>query len=304
MRKFGFILVIALVISHLLYLFLERGIKKFSAYSYPRLVEIIEGNTNYDMLFLGTSRTQVHINPRITDSILHLNTYNAGKAGASSLEVRMLIEAYLTTHKAPKYLVYNIDHLSILNADKVPNSALYLFFLHNDAIYHGIETTYDRVFLLKHIPFTRIMSLDDYYRNVGIQGNLGQTEIQKGPMYYKGFASNDNSKLKKIKAVQPIEIDHPSLVEMNKIIAICEAQKIKLIFHYGPILFEHNVPTSFQRVKEIEQLAVQKRIPFLTLDTLKTFEQNDFYDMVHLNRSGTEKYSVIFARALKPYLND
>jgi hypothetical protein len=302
MRKFGIILLVALVITHFTYLFLENGIKKFSAYSYPRLVEIIEGNTNYDVLFLGTSRTQVHINPAIMDTILGLNTYNAGKAGASSLEVRMLIEAYLIKHKTPKYLVYNIDHLSVLNANKVPNSALYLFFLNNNAIYEGLKSTYNRVYLMKYVPFTRIMNLDDYYRNVGIQGNFGQTEMQKGPIYYKGFASNDNSKLKEIKAVDPIEIKVPSLIEMNRIIEICKQNKIKLIFHYGPILFDKNKPTSFQRVKEIEALASQSGIDFLKLDTLKCFEQNDFYDMVHLNRSGTSKYSSIFAKALKPML--
>jgi hypothetical protein len=303
MRKFVFILLVALVVSHFIYLFLEKGIKQFSTYSYPRLVEIIEGKTNYDILFLGTSRTQVHINPRITDSIFQLNTFNAGKAGASSLEVRMLIEAYLTKHHAPKYLVYNIDHLSILNANKVPNSALYLFFLDNEAIYKSLESTYERVYLLKYIPFTRIMSLDDYYRNLGLQGNIGHTEVQKGPIYYKGFASNDNSKLKKIKAVKPNEIKDPSLVEMNKIISICEQNKIKLIFHYGPILYENGYPTSFQRVPQIEALASAKGIDFLKLDTLTCFEQNDFFDMVHLNRNGTEKYTVLFANALKPYLN-
>lgn len=302
MRKIIIIFIGALFISHVSYLFLERGIKKFSAYSYPRLVEIIEGKTNYDVLFFGTSRTQVHINPRITDSILNLNTYNAGKAGASSLEVRMLIEAYLKQHKAPKYIVYNIDHLSILNANKVPNSALYLFFLNNEAIEKGLQSTYNRVYLMKYIPFTRIMNLDDYYRNVGLQGNMGHTEVQKGPIYYKGFASNDNSKLKKIKAVKPIEIKDPSLVEMNNIIDMCNQHGIKLIFHYGPVLFENGHPTSFQRVPQIEALAHDKGIDFLTLDTVQTFQQSDFFDMVHLNRSGTEKYTVMFAKALKPML--
>ena len=302
MRRFIFIFILALVLSHLVYLFLENGIKKFSVFSYSRLVDIIEGNTNYDMLFVGTSRTQVHINPRITDSILQLNTFNAGKAGASSLEVRMLLEAYLTKHQAPKYLIYNIDQLSVLHADKVPNSALYLFFLDNDAVLRGLESTYDRVSLMKYIPFTRIMNLDDYYRNIGFQGNIGQTEIRKGPIYYKGFASNDNTKIKKIKAAKSNETKDPSLVEMNKIIGICRQNKINLVFHYGPILYENNEPTSFQRVKEIEELAVLNNISFLRLDTLRTFEKNDFFDLVHLNRDGTTKYSIVFSNALKPLL--
>jgi hypothetical protein len=302
MRRFILIFILALVLSHLGYLFLENGIKKFSVFSYSRLVDIIEGNTNYDMLFVGTSRTQVHINPRITDSILQLNTFNAGKAGASSLEVRMLLEAYLTKHQAPKYLIYNIDQLSVLHADKVPNSALYLFFLDNDAVFKGLESTYDRVSLMKYIPFTRIMNLDDYYRNIGFQGNIGQTEIRKGPTYYKGFASNDNTKIKKIEAAKSNETKDPSLVEMNKIIGICQQNKIKLIFHYGPILYENNEPTSFQRVKEIEELAVFNNISFLRLDTLRTFEKNDFFDLVHLNRDGTTKYSIVFSNALKPLL--
>jgi hypothetical protein len=198
--------------------------------------------------------------------------------------------------------VYNIDHLSVLNANKVPNSALYLFFLDNEVISKSLESTYERVYLMKYIPFTRIMSLDDYYRNLGLQGNMGHTEVQKGPIYYKGFASNDNSKLKKVKAVKPNEIVDPSLIEMNKIISICEQNKIKLIFHYGPILYENGNATSFQRVPQIEALATSKGIDFLKLDTLTCFEQKDFFDLVHLNRDGTEKYTVLFANALKPYL--
>ena len=302
MRRFILIFILGLILSHLAYLFIENGIKKFNVFSYSRLEDLIEGDTNYDILFVGTSRTQVHINPRITDSILKLNTFNAGKAGASSLEVRMLLEAYLTKHHAPKYLIYNIDHLSVLYADKVPNSVLYLFFLDNDAVYRGLESTYNRVNFMKYIPFTRIMNFDDYYRNIGFQGNFGQTEIKKDQIYYKGFASNNNTKVKKIDAKKSTAIKAPSLVEMNKIIGICRQNKIKLIFHYGPILYENNEPTSSQRVKEIEALASFNNISFLRLDTLKTFEKNDFFDLVHLNRDGTTKYSILFSNALKPLL--
>jgi hypothetical protein len=67
-------------------------------------------------------------------------------------------------------------------------------------------------------------------------------------------------------------------------------------------LYENNEPTSFQRVKEIEELAVLNNISFLRLDTLRTFEKNDFFDLVHLNRDGTTKYSIVFSNALKPLL--
>jgi hypothetical protein len=41
-----------------------------------------QGNT-YDVLFLGSSRAEMHFNPKVFDEITGLNSYNMGMSGAS-----------------------------------------------------------------------------------------------------------------------------------------------------------------------------------------------------------------------------
>jgi len=299
LKNFILILLSATVIAHLGYIVIESGIRKFNPFSYSRLDEIVNGKEKFDIVFFGSSRTQCHINPCIIDSLTGLNSYNAGKAGSNSLEVRMLLEAYLETHIPPKYVVYNIDNLTVSNLNTVPNSNLYLFFLNNKKMAQYLEGTFTHVEILRLIPFTRLLYFDDYLRNVAIQGHFSKTEVLNSINYCKGHASNTQDTIKDSEIVPNIsKISSPDLTHVLAIIEICKENKIKLIFNSTPVIYLNNLPTSNQRVAKIDEVANRSKIDFIRFDTSKAFSKNDFIDLGHLNRLGSIKYSKLFANEL------
>lgn len=300
MRKLIIVILISFVVAQLGFMLVERGVKKFNCFSYDRLHEIIQGTNNYDVLYLGSSRTQCHINPCIVDSITHFNSFNAGKAGANSLEAKMLLEAYLSSHKPPKYVFYNIDALSVNTVSVVPNASMYLFFLDNERIAQNLKNTFDRIYLLKALPFTRLFYFDDYFRNIALQGYFSKNELLTTVNYCRGHASNTGDTVAVVEmAKRTITSVKPDLGEIQRMISVCKTNHIQLIFHSTPVIFKDGIPTSSQHVPEIDALAIAEQIPFIRFDTSKAFSKKDFIDFGHLNKTGSEKYSRLFAYYLK-----
>jgi hypothetical protein len=302
MKKLSLVLIVAFLICHFTYQFLQNGKKKFNVMNCTQLDEVINGNKQFDILFVGSSRTQTQINPCIIDSITGLTSFNAGRAGANSLEVKMLLEAFLTKHKKPSFVVYNIDHRVTSNIKKIPNPSLYLLYLNNQKVIEGLSTTYPKILILKYIPFTRMFFVDDYFRHTALQGYFSKTEIVKGVNYCRGHESNTNDSIKSIDLSDESLITNPDISQVESIMKICKKNNIQLIFHYAPILFYKNKPSSNQKIPKIEDLAINEEIPFFKLDTLQSFSQKDFFDIAHLNKSGSEKYSRLFGAEIKKYI--
>jgi hypothetical protein len=291
MKRLSLVFIASFIICHFTYLILENGKKKFNVMNFKQLDEVINGNEPYDILFVGSSRTQTQINPCIVDSVTELTSFNAGRAGANSLEVKMLLEAFLFTHKKPQYVVYNIDHRVTSDVKKIPNPSLYLLYLDNEKIISGLSPTYSKVQILKYIPFTRMFLVDDYFRHTALQGYFSKTEIIAGVNYCRGHESNTNESIKSIELIDESVITDPDISQVKSIIDICKKNKIQLIFHYTPILFYKDKPSSNQKIIEIEDLAISEKIPFLKLD------------IAHLNKSGSEKYSRLFGEEIKKYIS-
>ena len=76
-------------------LVVQKGLRIYSNHSTERLTEILADTTNFQMIFIGSSRTHTSINPRIIDSILDINSYNAGVEGGNLFEFNMIFNAYV-----------------------------------------------------------------------------------------------------------------------------------------------------------------------------------------------------------------
>lgn len=70
---------------------------------------LYDGAGPKDVLFLGSSRVLRHIDPRVVDSICHVDSYNLGVEGMNIPELRMMLRVCIGRGKAPKVLVLNID---------------------------------------------------------------------------------------------------------------------------------------------------------------------------------------------------
>ena len=101
--------ILAYIICLLSFLIIKKEIDRYKKHTTSRLTEIFCNKTNYDVLFLGSSRTHLIINPAIIDSICKVNSYNAGMEGANLYEFDMVLKAYLENHPSPQWLVLTID---------------------------------------------------------------------------------------------------------------------------------------------------------------------------------------------------
>ena len=75
--------------------------------------QIYNDTTNYDLVINGSSRAWVQYNPFIIDSILYINSYNLGIDGSPINRQIIKYQKYCDLHKMPKYLIQNIDFVTM-----------------------------------------------------------------------------------------------------------------------------------------------------------------------------------------------
>src|SRR5919202_1086898 len=104
MKLIKYISVVVLISVSLLSLLVglyRQGQNNFLKVKNP-VKEMLYGNENYDILFIGSSRTRMHVNTRVIDSITKWNTYNAGCNGANIIETNLMLQCYLQRQIHPK----------------------------------------------------------------------------------------------------------------------------------------------------------------------------------------------------------
>jgi hypothetical protein len=185
LKYFILVLLVGVGLLDLVYVLFRRGYNQYNNFEQARLKTIFNGNEQHDALFIGSSRTYYHVNPRIIDSVMHLTSYNAGIDGANLLETNLILNAYLASHPAPKMVVadlstpaFDIQEKSIFN----PN--IYYPFLNNKIVFNFLKP-YKRVHMLRYLPFLQITECDDFLREGALEGLLGNRK----PLApnYKGY---------------------------------------------------------------------------------------------------------------------
>jgi hypothetical protein len=310
MYKITAILFIVFVLWFLFFEVAQKGLQEYHIHQTERLTEILQNNTYHDCLFIGSSRTHDHINPQIIDSILHLNSYNAGIDAANMLEFKTLLAAYLQHHPAPKYLVLGIEPLCFNVQPRFSNTIQYYPFLNNKTIRQALQAQNSLTLLYYYLPFCQTIQYNDRTRAEIIKGWLHKTELTTNQWQYKGYLSNGYDSLQ-IGTLPPLCTEkielNPSLGVLKNIIDTCKTRQIQLIFAYHPTYkayFRQRIANHAQILQSIDSIAKQHQIRYLVHDTLKTFQQARlFLDYAHLNTNGATIYSTYLANELKSIFN-
>lgn len=310
MYKISIIIGSAFVLWILFFGVAQKGLQKYHIHETERLTEILQNNTYHDCLFIGSSRTHDHINPQIIDSILHLNSYNAGIDAANLLEFKTLLTAYLQHHAAPKYLVLGIEPLCFNVQPRFNNVIQYYPFLKNNAIRQALQAQNSLTLLYYYLPFCQTIQYNDRTRTEIVKGWAHKTELNPNEWQYKGYRSNGYDTLQ-IGTLLPLCTENvslnPSLLYLQSIIDTCKTRQIQLVFAYYPsynAYFRHRIANHAQILQSIDSIAKQHQIRYLVHDTLKTFQQARlFFDQAHLNTNGVTQYSFYLANQLKTIFN-
>src|SRR4051794_41117213 len=107
-KYFLLVILLGVGVLDLIYVLFRHGYNVYNDFEQSRLKTIFSGKEDYDVLFIGSSRTYSHINPRVIDGVMHSNSYNAGVLGGNLFESSLILRGYLANHPAPKLLVLDL----------------------------------------------------------------------------------------------------------------------------------------------------------------------------------------------------
>ncbi len=297
------ITIFSFLLSNGIYFILEKGRQKYFYHTYDQFNELLSGNTKYDLLMLGSSRTHLHNNPRIIDSITHMNSYNAGIEGGSLLEMNVVLNGYLEKHPKPAILLVEVSMLSF-NTDKnlVSNPTLYLNHLDNSRVYETLNTYWKYSGFFKYLPLFRLSQYDDINKAYALKAIKGEREVFFGATY-KGYAENTVDHMSDTVTTNGIGCEWVKYTPLAKsllesIVETCKKTQINVIIVYAPEYrkLNYRCPEGKRVIDSISELCKRKEIPFLNyLDNEICNDNNLFANIGHLNRRGADKYSAILA---------
>ena len=98
---------------------ISMGLRRTDCYRYQVFNEIFKDNLKYDMLIMGNSRGFSHFNPRIIDSICHVNSYNLGLGGYPINAQVSEYHCYKAHNGIPKTIVQQVDFMTLNMIDDI-----------------------------------------------------------------------------------------------------------------------------------------------------------------------------------------
>ena len=308
--KIGIIALISAALSQSIYVFIEKGRKKFFNTTMPRFDHLLNQGHSHDILMIGSSRTYLHNDPRVIDSITGMDSYNAGLQGASMFEINMVLDAYLETHNQPKLVVLEASMLSF-NVDKslMNNPTLYFTHLDNKEIRENLNENWKNTTMLKYLPFLRLTQYDDLNRSYGFKGFAGEQEIIYGNVY-KGYAENDTAIIKDTVETKNncdwVKVTAKGRYFLDKMIRTCQQRLIPIVVIYSPEYkqLNYHCPGGDQVMDSFTNICKETGVPFWNyLHDPICEEKKAFLNITHLNRYGAEKFSATLGNDIKKYFD-
>lgn len=308
-KKITAIAVIALVAVVVISGFIKKGYKNYFQHKAGRVREIFLNNGAYDVLYLGSSRMHNAVNPRITDSVTGLRSYNAGVEGGNMFEFKMTFEGYLVNHPPPSVMLLSIDAKSFDIKKDIFFPPQYFECLDNPVVYSGMDRQKDyNTFLIRHLPFSGIIYYDDFTKIKAASGLFGENEMKQLHSFeYNGFLSNGNecidtsAELKQ--AYTSFLFQKDAINWLQQIINRCKEEKIHLLITFSPeyrYISRQSVKNFPAFSKLLDSVSFANRLHVYRDDSLELCRNPcNFANPTHLNTQGAAVYSAVIAQRIR-----
>ncbi len=280
---------------------------------YGKLNLIFEKKGSFDVVYFGSSRTAFHFNPRIIDSIANVNSCNMGITATNDVVSLAAIKTYLSNCEIkPKAIVVNFDFFlwDNQNIDDV-NSSIPRFipYLYNPILYNSLASLDPSYAKFKYASFFSFTYLTDYFYYELYRGLVNQEIARDKEFKCRGFQSVPyQQKIENFQTSRSNEIICVSERQINatkQIFTLLKNENIKLIPVVTPIFKSYSFTNSdnilFERLKEI---CYEFELNCFNYSNKKYCqEKNNFFDEIHLNNEGLEKFNIDFANDLVQILS-
>ncbi|MGB1308741.1 MAG: hypothetical protein ACPG6B_07510, partial [Oceanihabitans sp.] len=265
---------------------------------------IFSNSIKTDLAIYGSSRAWVDISPKILEDSLKISAYNFGIDGHNFWLQYYRHQAYLKNNPKPKHIILAVDFNSLQKREELYLSEQFLpYMLWNKDLYTytksytGFNNVAYYIPLIRYIGKTAV--LEKSFNNL----NKKPTPYRSNG--YKGVEKNWSNALAKAKLKldnYTIEYDKPTIALFEKFLTECSKKNIAVTMVYTP---EHIEGQEFIKdrqklINTFQWYSKKFNIPFLdySKDSI-CYQKKYFYNAMHLNKKGSEKFTKILASDLK-----
>lgn len=254
---------------------------------------------NYDVVFLGSSRVEMHYNTQVFDSLTGRNSFNLSLAGATPIVAFAALKGYLHTSKSPEYLIYEMDYHFL----KYPSSEIkefnnYFPFLSNPVLrnsFSAIDSRMDHFYYNPYysLPFTGFKNL-----STSLHGWLNIPN-KTDSLYHKGYLKEVLRPHLDFIPSKP-QYSYFNLLERNyldSIIILCKEKQIHITLLSSPLFAGGKLDLANKPaiISQLKNIAASNQIGYYDLSSLPfCSDRTLFVDHFHLNFYGALKFTVYF----------
>ena len=312
LKKFSFYLFIILSICFISQYLIDAGLRKYDNNLYGNLNRMYHGEINADIIFGGTSRIRVTIDPKIIEDSTKLSSYNFGLDGSGFDSEMAIWEFYLNHNKPPKLLVQDVDFLVLVKEKYLYRKEQYLPYLDQSCIYNKLKNIDNNLWYEKYIPLYKYRGLREQIF-LGIKSFFN---IAKKPEYsgYKGYEGQDipwDNKFDEFREQYKVYIFREHELDrgfnyLKNLIKECKEKNIQLILINPPMYIGFlNLYVQRDSIDSIvNNMAKANNIQYwnYSSDSLN-YKRKYFYNSMHLNMTGSKIFSRDVAEKLKRYIS-
>lgn len=271
------------------------GLLKQNKGYYGKYTQIFTWENHHDVIFLGSSRAEMHYNCRLFDSLTGKNSFNLSMAGASPQVAHALLKVYLEKSSPPKLLFYEVDILSLKNKEAAifnfPNFFPYLSIPSVRREFASIDARMAHFHMnpFYSLPYSGIENI-----NTSVHGWLNiPTKTER--LYYKGyFDENTQPPLDYL----PVKQEWHSISErsrnyMDSIVNLCNKKQITIFLISSPIFAggKLNMFNKKALCESVKSFAKRHSVGYLDFSSLPfCANRNLFIDHEHMNSKGARLY--------------
>ena len=282
-------------------IFITKQFKKLEASPFANWNDMYGGDIQSDILIMGSSRAYVQFNPRILDSVLHINSYNLGMNGRA-IESQV-VKYHVYRHEGnpkPKLILYELYQGS-LDTSNGYDRIQFVPYLQDLYLWKEIRPVDHFTWADAAIPMWRYRKYKPEIFEI-IRGTSYYERAEQ--KVYKGFVDYDKPWDGKMLAnLDTIHYGRvPSAInELKKFLGECKEEGIPVVFVIAPFYIgaTQKIDDLPGMYKLFHEIADPYGAPILdyTYHPL-SYDTTYFYNASHLNRKGSTLFSLQLAHDL------
>lgn len=251
---------------------------------------------NFNVLFLGSSRAEMHYDIALFDSLTGQNAFNLSLAGATPQVAFAALKGYLQNSAPPAYLVYEVDYCALkFKSEGIREFNNYFPFLSNSTLRHEFTAIDSRMQQFYYNPYFSFPYTGFRNLSTSLHGWLGIPN-KTDSLYDRGFFKEVvRPQLTYLPSNRYYDFINPTDRRcLDSIIACCRKNNIRITLVSSPVFGGGVVEISNkpQMMQQLNNIAAIHGIRYFDLSSAPFCNDRSlFIDHYHLNYRGALKFT-------------